>query len=45
MKKKQIKVFVDAEVLVLSHFSGIGHYTASLLKALDNLLYLDEYSH
>ncbi len=45
MKKKQIKVFVDAEVLVLSHFSVIGHYTASLLKALDNLLYLDEYSH
>lgn len=45
MKKKQIKLFVDAEVLVLSHFSGIGHYTASLLKALDDLLYLDEYSH
>jgi alpha-1,3-rhamnosyl/mannosyltransferase len=45
MKKKKINVFVDAEVLILSHFSGIGHYTASLLKAVDELLNLDEYSH
>lgn len=43
--KKKIKVFVDAEVLILKHFSGIGHYTASLLKAVDDMLYLDEYSH
>jgi glycosyltransferase involved in cell wall biosynthesis len=43
--KTTIKVFVDAEVLILSHFSGIGHYTASLLKAVDDLLELDEYSH
>lgn len=45
MKKKTIKVFIDAEVLVHPHFSGIGHYTASLLRALDNLLYFDEFSH
>jgi len=45
MKKKKIKVFIDAEVLVLSHFSGIGHYTASLLKAVDDLLLQDKYSH
>jgi len=43
--KRKIKVFVDAEVLILSHFSGIGHYTASLLKAVDELLYYDDYSH
>lgn len=45
MKKRRIRVFVDAEVLILKHFSGIGHYTASLLKALDELLFYDEYSH
>jgi len=44
-RKKKLKIFVDAEVLVLSHFSGIGHYTASLLKALDDLLTQKEYSH
>lgn len=38
MSKKKIKVFVDAEVLVVPHFSGIGHYTLDLLKALDRLL-------
>lgn len=43
--KPTIKVFIDAEVLVLKHFSGIGHYTASLLKAVDELLDHDEYSH
>lgn len=45
MKNKKIKVFVEGEVLVLDHFSGIGHYTASLLKEVDNLIGTDEYSH
>lgn len=43
--KKKLKIFVDAEVLTLSHFSGIGHYTASLLKAVDDLLTQEEFSH
>ncbi len=38
MLKRRVKVFVDAEVLVAPHFSGIGHYTLNLLKALDDLL-------
>lgn len=42
---KKIKVFIDADVITLEHFSGIGHYTASLLKAVDALLNRDEYSH
>jgi len=45
MKNKKIKVFVEGEVLVLDHFSGIGHYTASLLKEVDTLLSQPEYSH
>jgi glycosyltransferase involved in cell wall biosynthesis len=45
MRKKRIKLFVDGEVLVHPHFSGIGHYTADLLKAVDKLLLDDEYSH
>ncbi len=44
-KKNNIKIFIDAEVIVFKHFSGIGHYMLSLLKAVDNLLNLDEYSH
>lgn len=35
MSKRKLKVFVDAEVLVTPHFSGIGHYTLELLRALD----------
>lgn len=35
---KKIKIFVDAEVLIVPHFSGIGHYTLDLLFALDRLL-------
>ncbi len=35
---KKIKIFVDGEVLVAPHFSGIGHYTLGLLKALDDLI-------
>ena len=33
-----MSVYVDAENLVIDHFSGIGHYTADLLKALDELI-------
>ena len=32
------KIFVDAEVLVNPHFSGIGHYTLEILRALDNIV-------
>jgi hypothetical protein len=32
---KKLKIFVDAEVLIVPHFSGIGHYTLELLQALD----------
>lgn len=35
---KKIKVYVDAEVLVAPHFSGIGHYTLELLRGLDRLI-------
>ncbi len=45
MSKKKVRIFIDGEVLVIKHFSGIGHYTAALLKAVDDLLFADEYSH
>lgn len=35
---KKLKVYVDAEVLVGSHFSGIGHYTLGLLCGLDRII-------
>lgn len=38
MSKKKTRVFIDAEVLVVPHFSGIGHYTLELLRALDRLI-------
>lgn len=38
MPKKKTKVFIDAEVLIVPHFSGIGHYTLELLRALDDIL-------
>lgn len=38
MSSKKLRIFVDAEVLVVPHFSGIGHYTLDLLHALDRLL-------
>lgn len=44
MSKKTIKAFIDGEVLVLDHFSGIGHYTAAILQEVDNLLETDEFS-
>ena len=33
--QKTTRVIIDGEVLVHPHFSGIGHYTLELLKALD----------
>ncbi len=44
-QKKKLKIFVDGEVLSIAHFSGIGHYTADLMKAVDDLLDTDEYAH
>lgn len=38
MFKRRVRVFVDAEVLVAPHFSGIGHYTLELLRGLDRLV-------
>jgi len=38
MTKKRTRLVVDGEVLVMPHFSGIGHYTLELLRALDDLL-------
>jgi glycosyltransferase involved in cell wall biosynthesis len=35
---KKLKIFIDAEVLIVPHFSGIGHYTLELLYALDRLI-------
>lgn len=35
---RKTKIFIDAEVLVVPHFSGIGHYTLELLRSLDTLL-------
>jgi glycosyltransferase involved in cell wall biosynthesis len=42
---EKINVFIDGDVLCIDHFSGIGHYTASLLYAVDNLLEKPEYKH
>lgn len=38
MLKRKTKVFVDAEVLIMAHFSGIGHYTLELMRSLDRLI-------
>ncbi len=38
MSKRKTKVYVDVEVLIAPHFSGIGHYTLELLRALDRLI-------
>lgn len=38
MSKKKTRIFVDAEVLVVPHFSGIGHYTLDLLHGIDRQL-------
>jgi len=38
MSNRKLKIFVDAEVLIAPHFSGIGHYTLELLRSLDKLV-------
>jgi glycosyltransferase involved in cell wall biosynthesis len=38
MTRRKVSVYVDAENLAIDHFSGIGHYTADLLGALDDLI-------
>src|SRR5690348_16599340 len=35
MPQRQVRVFVDAEVLTSPHISGIGYYTLELLRAVD----------
>ncbi|MEO5498908.1 MAG: glycosyltransferase family 1 protein [Candidatus Saccharimonadales bacterium] len=35
MAKKPKRLYIDGEVLVTPHFSGIGHYTHELLRAID----------
>ena len=35
---KKLKILIDAEVLIVPHFSGIGQYTLNLLYALDRIL-------
>lgn len=37
MAKKK-RLIIDGEVLVMPHFSGIGHYTLELLRAMDTIL-------
>ncbi len=44
-QKRKLKLFVDGEVLSIAHFSGIGHYTADLLYAIDGLISTKKYSH
>lgn len=43
MARSKINVFIDGEVLVMPHFSGIGHYTYELVCAMDKLLSLPQY--
>lgn len=43
-RSSKIKIFVDSEVICLEHFSGIGHYTAALLREVDSLLDQPEFS-
>ena len=40
-QQKKQHIFVDGEVLIADHFSGIGHYTLSMLRAIDSLLESD----
>lgn len=35
---KKLKIFIDGEVLVHPHFSGIGHYVLELLREVDNIV-------
>lgn len=38
IRQKRTRVVIDGEVIVAKHFSGIGHYTLSMLYALDSIL-------
>lgn len=42
MTKSKKRIIIDGEVLVMPHFSGVGHYTLEMVKALDRQL---EHSH
>jgi glycosyltransferase involved in cell wall biosynthesis len=33
-----LRLYIDGSPLVADHFSGVGHYTLSITRALDNLL-------
>lgn len=33
-----MRIIIDGEVIVMAHFSGIGHYTLELLRAIDRQL-------
>ncbi len=35
MTLRKKRIIIDGEVLVMPHFSGIGHYTLELIKAMD----------
>jgi glycosyltransferase involved in cell wall biosynthesis len=35
---KRKRIYIDAENLIVEHFSGIGHYTAELLKSVDKTI-------
>ncbi|MEO8911690.1 MAG: glycosyltransferase family 1 protein [Candidatus Saccharimonas sp.] len=35
---KRKRIIIDGEVLVMPHFSGVGHYTLELIRALDRQL-------
>lgn len=38
MKQKRTRIIIDGEVVVMPHFSGIGHYTLEMLRAIDKYL-------
>jgi glycosyltransferase involved in cell wall biosynthesis len=41
MSKNKLSIYIDGEVLVLPHFSGIGHYTLEMVKAIDSIAGID----
>ncbi len=38
MIKSKKRLIIDGEVLVMPHFSGVGHYTLEMIKAIDRQL-------
>lgn len=42
MRSKPKRIIFDGEVIVMPHFSGIGHYTLELLRAIDRHLDTDK---